>query len=514
MGLKRVIARNVIWNWAGVVTSMAAGFVVAPFLVRRLGETTYGLWILMASLNGYFGLLDLGLRASVGRYIAFHRAKNDQEGVNTILSTALGVLSGVALLGLLLTAGVMMVFFHLFEVPPDQVAATRLALFIVGLNLAAMLPLNVFDATLWGFQRFDALNATDIVMVMIRTVLTFWLIGQGHGLVTLALLTLLLTLAGAGAKAVIGFRLNPELRLGPTHVRAWAVRRLYGYGLWNVLLSVARMALPKLNPIIIGSKMSVALVTPFAIASRLQEYATSIVSSSAGVLTPVATAFHAEEKHSQQQKLFVLGGKYCLALALFFCMLFLFLGRPFLTLWMGPTFASSAILLTILAIGELIPMSQYATNSLVLGMSRHKTLALMALIENVLAVGLILLLLGPLGLAGVCLGVALAGAIFRGIGPLVFGCRLVRISIWEYVRRAILPSVTAVALPTIALASIAHWQPPCSWLSLILEAGLFAAIYAVSSALVLIGYRPIHLRLTQMVRSAIGIEQEPELICH
>ena len=68
---------------------MIAGFVVAPLLVRRLGTTGYGLWIVIGSLSGYFGLLDLGLRGSVGRQLAFHRARSDHEATNRTLSSAL-----------------------------------------------------------------------------------------------------------------------------------------------------------------------------------------------------------------------------------------------------------------------------------------------------------------------------------------------------------------------------------------------------------------------------------------
>ena len=62
MSANRTIARNVVWNWAGMATPMLAGFVIAPFLVHRLGELRYGEWILISSMTNYFGLLDLGIR--------------------------------------------------------------------------------------------------------------------------------------------------------------------------------------------------------------------------------------------------------------------------------------------------------------------------------------------------------------------------------------------------------------------------------------------------------------------
>jgi O-antigen/teichoic acid export membrane protein len=210
MSFQRSLARNVIWNWAGMVALMLAGFLVAPFLVHRLGETVYGLWILIASLTSYFGLFDLGVRGSVGRYIAFHRARDDRVRVNATLSTALTILCGTALAVLAGTFALSWLFFRIFDVPAAEVDETRLALLVVGVNLALTFPLNVFDATLWAFQRFDLLNAIDIPAVILRTALTFYFIGTGHGLVTLALVTLLTTVAGSLVKAWLtvqrGFR--------------------------------------------------------------------------------------------------------------------------------------------------------------------------------------------------------------------------------------------------------------------------------------------------------------------
>src|SRR4030095_2276586 len=103
---------------------------------------------------------------------------------------------------------------------------------VVGLTLALWRPLNVFDATLWAYQRFDLLNAVDIPVALLRCGLTFLLVGQGHGLVALAWLNLLPLAAAQAAKALLTFRLDRGLRLRPREVRARAAGALYGCGLW------------------------------------------------------------------------------------------------------------------------------------------------------------------------------------------------------------------------------------------------------------------------------------------
>src|SRR5262245_55923109 len=136
MSKTRAIAVNALWNWVGMVIGILSSFIIAPILIRHLGASTYGVWILIGSLTGYFGLLDLGLRGSVGRNMAFYRARGEQDLVNAILSTALAMLSASAMLALLATAVMLVFFFDLFSVPADQVGVVRLALFIAGVNLA------------------------------------------------------------------------------------------------------------------------------------------------------------------------------------------------------------------------------------------------------------------------------------------------------------------------------------------------------------------------------------------
>jgi O-antigen/teichoic acid export membrane protein len=493
MGTKRAVARNVSWVWAGMAVNLFAGFLVAPFLIRHLGQTNYGLWLLVSSFTGYFGLLDLGMRGAVGRHVAFFRAKKDPAGVNAILSTALLLLGCAGTVALIATAGVLVLFFRLFDVPPDQVDSARLALALVGLNVGVTLTLSIFDAALWAFQRFDLLNAIEISSTVIRLGLTFWLIPRGNGLVTLGLIIFGTTVVSEIVKGVLTFRLERGLRLRLRFVTREAARQLTGYGSWNLVQAVGKMAVNQSGLFIIGAFLGLPLVTPYGISRRLLGYASDLMATMADALTPVATALHAGEKHRQQQELFVAGGKYSLGLALFFLPLFLFLSRPLLRLWVGPELAWASQLLAILAIGEVLPMSQWITRGIVLGMGRPRSLALLAVAEIGLAIGLGLALLWWGGLVGMCVGFAVAATLCRGVFQMIHACQLVRVSLVTYVTQALLPALAAASLPALALAALVEWRSPADWFSLVLYGVIYAILYAAPWA-ALLGHRGLRMR--------------------
>jgi O-antigen/teichoic acid export membrane protein len=518
MGMKRAVARNAVWNWAGIAANMLVGFVVSPFLLHSLGETGFSLWFLIGSFTGYFGLLDLGIRSSVGRFIAFHRAKDDLAGVNETLSTALALLCGSMVIGLLGTFGLVLFFFRFFGhgVPADQVADTRLALLIAGANLSLCLPLMLFDATLWAFERFDVLNAIDITATVVRTGLTFALVGTGHGLVALAVIVCLAGLASSVAKVVCSFRLEPRLRIGSSYVRRQRVGTLWGFGVWRFVLSVSRMAGSQVAPFAIGAWVSVDLAGTYSFASRLIGYAGALIYAGTDVVSPVTAAYHAEGKQSQQQRLFLEGGKFGLALSLFFCIYFLFLGGSFLRLWVAKpgVAATASVLLVILAAGEVLPMAQSITVSVLLGMARHQVLTWMSLLDNVIAFttayAVVQLSGGDevRGLEGVCWAVAASGAVCRGVCYLLCGCRLADVPVAQYLTRSVLPALAAAVVPAAGVAALTHWRLPASWLELIAYTGAYTVCYAAGCVVLVVGCDRLWRKTAEVLAGGLGLRPD------
>lgn len=499
---KKTVARNVVWNWAGMVVAILAGFVVAPFLVHRLDETRYALWILIASFTGYFGLLDMGVRGAVGRQVAFHRARNDAHGLSTTMSTAMAILGGAGTLAMLGMLAVAALFPHFVHVPDDQLFSVQMAMLLVGVNLWLGLPLTTYDAVLWAYQRFDLINAVEIIAAIVRVGLVFLLIGNGYGLIAMGVISLL-TMAGTQAvKGILvhGLAIAPAIR--PRHVTRDAAHALFGIGLWNFVLSMSAVVNSQAGVTIIGSKLSglpVALVTPFSIAQRLMAYGHDFLVASTGVLTPVAITLHADQRDDQQKILFLEGSKFCLALSMFFLSILMILGQPIIAVWMGSQFAWAHTLLLIMAIGEALPASQWVAYSIILGKYQHKRLGQMGILENVLAVGLALALVKPFGLVGVCIGFAVPGTLCRGLFQLVFASRLVKVPLRHYASQVLLPVLSATAPPIVGLLILANWRMPHNWLSLLLYLTAFGCVY-VTSCLLLIWYEHVKAAGTEAAR--------------
>jgi O-antigen/teichoic acid export membrane protein len=449
------IKSNAIWNCAGSLADAAIAFAILPFVVNTLGETSYGLWALVASLTGCFGMLDLGVRGALGRQLAFHLARRDSQSIAATMSTAVALLCAACAITFVGVMGLQWLFFRMFEVAPEHVLAVRVSLLLAGLNLALTFPISAFDATLWAAQRFDRLNQIDISVSILKATLMWLLLTTANGLVLIPLITLT-GLVFAGVLKVI----NTRLAYGCLPIRLRSANRaalsdIFGFGLWNFVRSLAGQAIMRVPPVAIGAFVSPAAVTPYAVADRLLTFSNAFFQAATGVFTPRSAAYAALSDSGRQVGLLLRGGRWCWALALFSSLGFCFFGRPFIALWLGPQHQMTAWYLAILAIGAIVPLSQSLTCSVLLGIARHQFLAIIAVAQAVVGVTLAVVAAKYFGPLAVCAAMA-SVAVVAGLGQAWHGCRALRVRLRDYAARAVLPAVATCLVPAI-VGTAAIW---------------------------------------------------------
>ena len=456
------IFRNVFSNWTSYLVTMLVGFLLAPVIVRSLGDTGYGLWTLIISMTGYFGLLDLGIRSSVGRFVTRYLALNDEQNVSRTVSTAFAMLACGGLIALLLTLGITLFVFDGLKVEPHYATLGRIALIVTGLNMSCALPLGVFSSVLIALERFDVLSGVTVVGELIRGALVVWALRHGHGLVTLALIALTITLVQYAAMALFAKRLYPPLRIGIRYVNWAGCRDLFGFSIYRFIWMVANQLIFFSDSIVIGIFLGAAAITPFAIASSLINYGRSIVSLLTDTLYPVAARMDARDDGAGLQQLLVLGTRMALLVTLPLCLGLLFLGRQFITLWMGPAYADSAVILMVLTIPQFGSMSQHASALVLTGMSRHRALAYIALAEAAANVVLSIVLIQRMGLIGVAWGTVIPHLISTTVVVPLYTLHVLRMNRAAYLRQAYLRPVLC-ALPLLALGYLWVGVDHTSW---------------------------------------------------
>src|SRR5690606_40936810 len=128
--------RNVIANWTAFVFSAVVGFVLSPFIVRSLGDAAYGAWVLIGSTVGYLGLLDLGIRGAVTRYVANLHAGTEHREASLMASAALFIFSIAGAVAIAACVVIALGITRLFAVPDHLQSVAQAVVIILGINIA------------------------------------------------------------------------------------------------------------------------------------------------------------------------------------------------------------------------------------------------------------------------------------------------------------------------------------------------------------------------------------------
>jgi len=475
----RIIARNIFSTWIGYVSTLLIGFLLSPFIVHHLGTTGYGVWTLIVSLTGYFGMLDLGLRQSVGRFVAHHVALDDSESVNRTLSTAIAMLAGGGLVVLLATGFLVANFSTAFRIEHAYETSARIALLIAGIQICIALPMSVFSTILMSLERFDIMTGVTVTGAIIRATLVVVLLKMGYGLPALATVTLVVSSCEYTAGMIWAKALYSPLRLAWRYVDLSTARELFGFGLYRFLWIISNQVIFYTDSVVIGMLLSVSAITYYAIAGSLINYARNLVAFPTDTFFPAASRLHAKNDKAGLRELQILGSQIDLLIGLPLCVGLLFFGRPFISLWMGKEYASSWYILAILTIPQFTSMSQYISGQILLGMARHKMLAYLAMAEAATNLALSIILIRQFGVIGVAWGTAIPHLISTGVILPLYTLRAIGLDSTEYFLRAYQrPVLCAVPFAFICYGVI-RFAEPSSWLLLAFEVAFVCGCFGI-----------------------------------
>jgi O-antigen/teichoic acid export membrane protein len=451
------IIKNVGSSWFALGVNILVGIFLSPFILHRLGDAAFGIWVLIFSLTGFYGIFDFGIRSSIIRYVSKYTATNDQDEVNGLINTAMFTYTGVGVLSELITVVGCIYVDRAFHVLPEFQSTARWLLFVVGTSVALGFPLGVFGGMLEGLQKFYILNWTNVVSSLLRVALIVFYLNRGAGLLTVALITVGLPLLASFVRAAVALRSLP-VTFAWKYVERSSFRHMANYSGITFMIIVASRLRFKTDALVIGKFLGAAAITYFYAGSRLVDYAGEVVSSLAQIFVPMSSQSDAAGNMDRLRKIFVAGNRACAFTTLPMTAVFIILGKSVIEVWVGKQYVAQGypVLLTLIVPYTLM-LVQSASGRILFGMGKHGKLAIVSLIEGVANVVLSILLVRPFGIIGDAIGTAipLAGT-FLFFMPFHLCSRLgIRVS--TFVRQAFVLPLMLCAPMAIVLLLMQHW---------------------------------------------------------
>lgn len=401
-------ARNVVSNWAGFIFASVVNFFLSPFVVHHLGNSAYGVWVLMGSLTGYLGLLDLGVRSAVTRYVAKFHTQSDHQKASRVTSSALAIFTAAGVLAISVSLVLVILVVPYFHIPEAYQAAARIVLLLTGVNVAVSLISGVFGGILVGLQKFELSNLIEVLSTGLRAAVIVVALYNGEGLVALGCIQLFFSVATGVANTWVSLRSYPRLQIRIHNCDWQHLRLIFSFSFYAFLIFVFDYIVMYTDSVVIGAFLPVNLITFFAIAASLVSYARVVVSGISRTAAPLASALEAEGDERKLQGVVLDGARYATALVLPIGLTFMVRGKSFIGLWMGPGYAEpSGRVLWILTLAFLFSAGTQVAASTMLGISKHKAMVPVSLAEALCNLAISLALVRSWGIDGVAWGTTL-----------------------------------------------------------------------------------------------------------
>ena len=271
------LRRNVAANLVGRAWVMALGIAFIPVYLKFLGIEAYGLVGFFATLQAVFGLLDLGLGATINRELARLSAGGDrrpeQRALLRTLEACYWAISLTA--GLLVLVLAPAIAHHWVQPSALSPLAVERAVRLMGLVLALQLPFAFYQAALMGLQRQVALNVILIVTATARSVgtaLVLWKVSPS--IEAFFLCQLVVSVAQIAATllwvwlTVGGFGARPELA---------RLRPVWRYAAATSANSIVGIALTQTDKVLLSKLLPLEQFGYYALAGTLASFVWAVV---------------------------------------------------------------------------------------------------------------------------------------------------------------------------------------------------------------------------------------------
>lgn len=485
MKTKRLAVRGVAASWLAHFCGLGVTFFVTPILIHGLGDATYGIWSIVITLSGYYGLVNLGIGTAGTKYIAESDARHDERSVRTILATSLSTYVIMAVAVVVISVLMAYWFPSFFGTGGHTETVIFWVVFLTGLKVAVQLLGATFRSAIHARKRFDLANMLGIASQVILAVCIVLIVRTGGGLVEMAIAMLcvgILTQVSTYLIARYWVRLpRASWRYFDRDVR----RTLFRFGSLTVLTQFAKRMGTYSGGIIIGVFLGPAAVAYYAVAESISRKCTALGKAVNQVTMPVASQFDAQQHKTGLVELTILGPRVLLAMALFLATMLCVLGHSFISHWISPDFAARSYpVFCILSLALLVKLPSNGIHSALVGMGRVGFLGLLSVFEGTATVLLGIALVSTVGIVGMAWAILVPQLIAGGMILPLYLCKRLEYSIPRYYIRVVTPAAAA-AIPGLAVAlGIARLFPARGLAAVVVQMCIVATVAAVSGFLI------------------------------
>ena len=473
------IKLGAIMSYVAIFFNIVAGLIYTPWMIRQIGQSQYGLYILALSVIGFF-TMDFGLSSAVSRFISRYNAEGEKEKASNFLGLTfkLYIIIDVAIF-------LVMLFVFIFagniyaKLTPEELSQFKVVFIIVSLSSIAAFPFMPLNGILISHERFVFLKFADMLckMLAVASIIVVLLLGYGlYALVVVNAVTVLITIALRLSYLLKNRLISVNFRSKDKTI----LRSIFQYSAWTTIIVVAQRFILNITPTILGAFAGSIQISLFAVALTIVGYTWAFADALNGLFLPKVTRMTLNSNNPKNvEDLMIKVGRIQLATTGLLIIGFLTMGKEFMIVWLGEGFKESYYI-TILLMGTgIIAYTQEIGATMLMAVNKIRYQAFCALTSAVISIILSLVLSPLFGAIGS--GVAIFGGLLIGnvIGMNLVYYKVLRINVFRFFKECHLKMAFPMIMASIVGFLLQYLMPVQSLPLFLVKACILGIVYLI-----------------------------------
>lgn len=478
--MKDQLKIGIVLNYVTIGLNALVGILYTPYMLRMMGQGEYGLYSLVASIIAYLSILDFGFGNAIIRYTAKMRAEGKVDEQYQMFGMFICLYVIIGIIALLLGVGLYFNIDRIFDatLTVEELSRARIMMVMLIFNLAITFPLSVFGAIIQAYEHFVISKSTQIVRIVITTIVMIVLLHFGYKAVAMVAVQTIMNVSVLFFNCFYAFRfLKIKVRFG--RVNFPFLKEIAYYSFWIFLMAIVDNLFWNTGQFVLGATIGTAAVAVYAVGIQLKGMHEQFSTAMSTIFLPRVTSMVSKEDNgSGVSDLFIKVGRIQYIILSFILVSFILLGRKFVCLWAGPSYHDAFIITLIFFSVTTIPLCQNMGIVVLQARNRMKFRALCYCFTSVFCLLLQILLVHSL--EGIGCAIAIAVSIFLGHICCMnwYYYKKQGIDIVRFWKEILKMSITPLLFGIISFVVLHLFTTPLSWLSLALEAMVLVLCYA------------------------------------
>lgn len=484
----RQIKYGSLISYTLIIINIALGLFYTPWILREVGSSNYGLYIIATSLISLF-LLDFGMSAAITRFLSKYRAENNQEKIDSFTGLAIKLYIGlcfiVALISIIVYINIESIYGNLTD---DEISTFKIVFIISSVFIISCFPVNICNGILNSYEQYICLKASDVLNRIGTVIVTIIVLSLHGGIYSLILINGLFNLLTFALKVILVWKLTP-VRIKFNSSLKLGYKEIISFSLWSTIQSLAQKMIYNIMPSLLAMVTNTLQITMFGFASTIEGYVYTITQAINGLFLPrISRIVVNEEDASKTLPLMIKVGRINQSVISLLTIGLIVLGKEFVHVWLGDDFPNLYYCIILICFPYFFSASQQIANSSIIAMNKIKYSALIHLISGLLNLGVSFIIGIKWGVVGVCFVISFI-SIIRIIAINIVYVKVLKINIKLFFVQCHIKMMPAIILCFVVSLYGIKLLPPCErggkgWILFFIKASLLGIIYVISMWLI------------------------------